>query len=199
MRAGTGSQHADPAYLTDPELAMTQPDHHVLVAGAGPGGRTTDEEEPMTAPDPDLVDRLMAVWLDPPFDDETGVAAFRALYTDPVDVNGTAVTAADLLARAWALHRAYSALRHEMLDVVTAPGRLVVAFRMCGTHTGPLATALGTVAPTGADVAIRTIDVLRVVDGRIAGVCVVGDELGLLSGLGVLELRTPGMDRGRRP
>ena len=70
---------------------------------------------------------------------------------------------------------------------------------MCGTHTGPLATALGTVAPTGQDVAIRTIDVLRVVDGRIAAVCVVGDELGLLSGLGVLELRSPGMDRGRRP
>ena len=41
-------------------------------------------------------------------------------------------------------------LRHELLDVVTAPGRLVVAFRMCGTHTGPLATPLGTVAPTGA-------------------------------------------------
>jgi hypothetical protein len=145
----------------------------------------------MTVPDPDLVDRLMAVWLDPPSDDDAGVAAFRALYTDPVDVNGTAFTAAELLARARALHRAYSGLRHEILDVVIAPGRLVVAFRMCGTHTGPLATALGTVAPTGADVAIRTIDVLSIVDGRIAAVCVVSDEFGVLSGLGVLELRSP--------
>ena len=42
----------------------------------------------MTIPDPGLVDRLMAVWLDPPADDAAGVAAFRALYTDPVDVNG---------------------------------------------------------------------------------------------------------------
>ncbi len=114
----------------------------------------------MTIPDAGLVDRLMAVWLDPPADDAAGVAAFRALYTDPVDVNGSAFTAADLLARARALHRTYSDQHHELLDVVVAPGRLVVAFRMCGTHTGPLATPLGTVAPTGADVAIRTIDVL---------------------------------------
>jgi len=83
---------------------MTQLDHHVLVAGAGPAGLST------------------------------------------------AVTAADLLARARAMHRAYSGLRHEILDVVTAPGRLVV-----------------------------------------------GDEVGVLGGLGVLELCSPGMDRGRRP
>jgi predicted ester cyclase len=152
----------------------------------------------MTIPDPDLVDRLMAVWLDPPADDAAGVAAFRALYTDPIDVNGSAVTAADLLNRARALHRTYSDLHHELLDVVVAPGRLVVAFRMCGTHTGPLATPLGTVAPTGADVAIRTIDVLRVVGGRIAAVCVVGDELGTLVGLGALELHPDRMDRVAR-
>ena len=53
----------------------------------------------MTVPEPDLVDRLMAVWLDPPADDGAGVAAFRALYANPVDVNGTSFTAADLLAR----------------------------------------------------------------------------------------------------
>jgi hypothetical protein len=34
-------------------------------------------------------------------------------------------------------------------------------------------------ALTGRPVAIRTIDVLTTVDGRIAAVCVVGDELGL--------------------
>ena len=52
--------------------------------------------------------------------------------------------------------------------------------------------AARTVAPTGADVTIRTIDVLSVVDGRIAAVCVVGDELGTLVGLGALELRPSG-------
>ena len=33
--------------------------------------------------------------VDPPADDAAGVAAFRALYTDPVDVNGSAFTAAE--------------------------------------------------------------------------------------------------------
>ena len=61
--------------------------------------------------------------------------------------------------------------------MVVAPGRLIVAFLMRGTHTGPLPTPLGTVAPTGREVAIRTIDVLTVVDGRIAAVCDVFDAL----------------------
>lgn len=138
----------------------------------------------------DLAERLFAVWLDPPSDDAAGVAAFQALYTDPVDVNGTSFTAVEMLARARALHGAYSGLRHELLDVVAVPGRLVVAFLMRGTHTDPLPTALGTVAPTGREVAIRTIDVLTVVDGRIAVVCVVGDELGTLVGLHAVQLRS---------
>jgi predicted ester cyclase len=140
----------------------------------------------MTVPDADLVDRLLALWLDPPPDDTTALAAFRALYTDPVDINDAAVSAADLLARARNLHQAYEGLRHEVLDVVTAPGRVVVAFRMLGTHTGPLSTPLGTVAATGRPVSIRTIDVLTVVDGRIARVIVVGDELGTLLSLGAV-------------
>jgi hypothetical protein len=57
-----------------------------------------------------------------------------------------------------------------------------------GTHA-PLSTAVGTVAPTGRPVAIRTIDVLTVEDGRIVAVCVVGDELGALLGLDALALR----------
>lgn len=143
----------------------------------------------MPSTDTDLVESLLALWRNPPLDDTDALAAFRALYTDPVDVNGTALSAADLLDRARALHRAYSDLRHELLDVVTAPGRLVVAFVMHARHTGPLPTPLGTVAPTRRTVAIRTIDVLTVVDGRIAAVCVVGDELGTLRGLDAVTLR----------
>ena len=136
----------------------------------------------------DLVERLMALWIAPPADDAAALAAFRALYTDPVTVNGTPVTAAALCDRARTLHRAYSDLRHEVLDVVTAPGKLAVAFLLRGTHTGPLPTALGPVAPTGRAVAVRTIDVLTVVEGRVAEVCVVGDELGALVGLGAVRL-----------
>jgi hypothetical protein len=111
------------------------------------------------------------------------LAAFRAVYINPVDVNGSAFSAVELLARARTLHRAYSDLHHELLDVVTAPDPLVLAFRMLGTHTGPLLTPLGRVAPTGRPTAIRTIDVLTVVDGRVACVLVVADELSNLVAL----------------
>jgi ketosteroid isomerase-like protein len=140
----------------------------------------------MTVPDADLVDRLLDLWMDPPADDTAALAGFRALYTDPVDVNGAPVSVADLLARARALHRAYSGLHSEVLDVVTAPGRLVLAFQMRGRHTGTLPTPVGPVAPTDRPVSIRTIDVLTVVDGRIARVIVVGDELGALLALGAV-------------
>ncbi len=73
---------------------------------------------------------------------------------------------------------------------MTAPGRVAVAFHLVGTRTGPLATPVGTVAPTGRAVRIRTIDVLTVVDGRIAGVVVAGDDLGTLLALGAVG--TPG-------
>jgi ketosteroid isomerase-like protein len=51
-----------------------------------------------------------------------------------------------------------------------------------------LTTPLGTAAPTGRTVAVRTIDVLTVVDGRIAAACVVGDELGTLRALDAVTL-----------
>ncbi|MFF4254300.1 hypothetical protein ACFY1L_24135 [Streptomyces sp. NPDC001663] len=66
----------------------------------------------------DLLDRIMRLWMDPPVDDEAAVAAFRELYADPVPVNGEPMSAADLLARARALHRAYDGLRHELVKEV---------------------------------------------------------------------------------
>jgi hypothetical protein len=65
------------------------------------------------------------------------------------------------------LNAAFSGLRHELIDVVEAPGRLVIAFRLHGTHTGSYPTPLGPRAATGRDIAVRTIDVLsRADDGR---------------------------------
>lgn len=140
----------------------------------------------------DLVDRLMGLWTTPlPADDHRALTAVRALYTDPVEVNGTALAATDLLTRARGVQRAYSGLHHRLLDRVETPDRLVIAFRMCGTHTGPLVTPLGTVAPTGRAVDIRTIDVLTLDAGRVSRIHVVADELGLLAGLGALALVEP--------
>lgn len=137
----------------------------------------------------DLVQRLMDLWLSPPADDDDAVAAFRALYTDPVPVNGVAMSAAELLARARMLHATYDGLHHELIDRVDSPGKAVIAFRMRGTHVGPLSTPLGVVAATGRPVEIVTIDVLTLQpDGKVSDVRVLADELGLLLGLDALAL-----------
>ena len=69
-----------------------------------------------------------------------------------------------------------------------APDRVVVAFVMRGRHVGPYASALGTVAPTGRDIAVRTIDVLRVTGGLVTAISVVADDLGLLRQLDAARL-----------
>jgi predicted ester cyclase len=130
-------------------------------------------------------DELLRLWTDPPA--AVGAeAAFGRFYADPVLLNGTEHTIADLVVRARGLHTAFEGLRSEVLDRVQTPDRLVIAQLLRGRHTGPLPTPIGTIQPTGREVAIRTIDVLTVVDDRVVAVTVVGDELGLLGQLGAL-------------
>ena len=144
----------------------------------------------------DIVDRILGLWLAPPPDDTAAVQAFHQLYTDPVLINGALMTAADLLTRARLVHRAFDGLHHELLHRVDAPGQIVIAFLMRGTHTGAYRTPLGDVAPTGKPVAIRTIDVLTLAGGRVSEVWVVADELGLLTSLDAIQL-TPAADSKR--
>ena len=135
-----------------------------------------------------FIDRVMALWAEPVPDGPAGEAAFGRCYAGELTVNGAAFTVAGLTARARALQAAYSGIRPEVVQVVTAPDVIVVAFLMHVTHTGTLTTPLGEVAATGRTGFARTIDILTVRDGKIAAVTVVADELGLLSQLGVLRL-----------
>ena len=138
-----------------------------------------------------LVERLMTTWTNLPSDQDEARAAFAALYVSPVPVNGTPFRTADLLARARALNAAFSGLRPELLDVVEAPGKLVVAFRMHGTHTGPLHGPLGIVEPTGRPIAVRTIDILTLTaDGLVGEVVVQADDLGMLAALGAVPIES---------
>ena len=133
------------------------------------------------------VDRLLALWGAPPDTRPDPEAEFAALYTDPVLVNGTPLTIADLVDRARALHTAFTGQQHEVLDVVEAPGKLAVAFRLTADHTGPWATALGELAPTGKRLTTTVVDVLTLApDGRIASLVMVADELGRLQQAGAL-------------
>ena len=138
------------------------------------------------------MDRLMDAWVALPPDDETALTAFRAVYADPVLVNGTAMSCEDLVGRARALHRAFDNLDMELLDRFDAPGRSAIAHRSRGRHVGPVATPLGELAPTGrAFESNLTIDMLTIVDDKVTEIWVVGDDLGRLTQLGALGLVQP--------
>jgi len=132
-----------------------------------------------------FLDRLFQIWTDRSGLDELE-DRLAAFYTDPVRVNGSDLSLADLAARARALHAAFSGLRSQVLQVVadTDTDSVAVAFVMHGRHTGPYETPFGIIQPTGAEVQIRTIDVLTLTDEKISAVWVNADDLGTLRQLG---------------
>jgi hypothetical protein len=135
-----------------------------------------------------FLDRVLQLWTQPLGDQASAEAAFRAMYADPVTVNGAQLTTADMVARARAVQATYDDILFQVLDQLETPSRVVVAFRMRGRHVGPLATPLGVVAPTGRMVENRIIDVLELTDGLVTGIWVVADELGLLLQLDAVRL-----------
>ena len=135
-----------------------------------------------------LLERLLPLWTEPVDGRGDPEAAFGEVYADPVVVNGTEMSLAALVARARSLQQAFDQLGMEILDTVETPDRVVVAFEMRGRHVGPYASPLGTVAPTGRDIAVRTIDVLTIAGGLVTGIWVVADDLGLLRQLDAASL-----------
>jgi predicted ester cyclase len=134
------------------------------------------------------VDRLLRLWTEPLPGGPAAEEAFRAVYTDPVTVNGSALSAADLVARARALQQALADAQRQVVSVVEDGDRVAVAFRMGGRQVGPLATSAGPLAPTGRHVELRVVDVLTITGGRISDVWMVADELGALAAVGAVAL-----------
>jgi L-rhamnose mutarotase len=125
-----------------------------------------------------LENSLFALWIVPPDQHGDAEAAFRQVYADPVLINGTPMAVADLVARAASLHAAFTDHDIEVVDRVSAPGKLTVAFRHRARHTGPWVTPLGELAPSGQTVNGLGIDVLTVGDdGRVTAIWVLADEL----------------------
>jgi ketosteroid isomerase-like protein len=135
-----------------------------------------------------FLEHLLDLWRKPVGKRADPVADFGTLYADPVTVNGTSLALADLVARARALQGALADLAADVVHELEIPGQVVVAFTMRGRHVGPLASPLGTVAPTGRTVAIRTTDILTLEDGRITDIWVISDDLGLLLQLDAVRL-----------
>jgi ketosteroid isomerase-like protein len=137
----------------------------------------------------DVVDRLLELWTRPlPDDPEAAAGAVRELYADPCIVNGVELRSADFVERIRALHSTLADIEREVLDLVVGDDRVAVAFRLRGRHVGAYASQLGPVPATGGTLEMRVIDTLHLVDGRIAEIVMVGDELAALRGLGVVAL-----------
>ena len=122
--------------------------------------------------------RLLELWSRPPDDRLDPLAAFRAVYADPVTINGAPWPVADLVERARTLHAAFTEHTVETVDRVEAPGKLAIAFRQTARHTGPWRTPLGELPATGRTVTGLGIDVFTIDgDGRISAIWVLADEL----------------------
>jgi predicted ester cyclase len=135
---------------------------------------------------------LLRLWTEPlPDDDGAATAAFRAVYTDPVVVNGAPVTAADLVTRARTMQAALDGPDREVLGVVEAGDSVAVAFRLAGRQVGALETPAGSVPPTGQRIDLRIIDILTLTDGRISGIWMVADWLAPLAAAGAVQLSDP--------
>ena len=135
-----------------------------------------------------LLNRLLALWQEPVDERADPEAAFREVYRDPVSINGVPTPVSSLVERARALQRSFADLATEIVDEVETADRVVIAFYMRGRHVASFDTPIGTVAPTGRAVAIRTIDVLAIADGLITALWVVSDELGMLTQLEAVGL-----------
>jgi predicted ester cyclase len=137
----------------------------------------------------DFLTRLMSLWTQPLPADDVALAAFREFYADPVLVNGSPLTAAQLIERAKVQQRAFAELTIEIVDRVLTADKVVVAFIQRALHKGPLATPLGDVPASGQRIERQVMDILTMRDGKVSEIRVVGDELGLLLRLDAVALK----------
>ena len=135
-----------------------------------------------------LLERLLPLWTQRVDSWDDLEATFSEVYADPVVVNGIEMRVPELASRARSLQGSFDGLSMQILDTVETADRIVIAFLMRGRHVGPFASPLGTVAPTGRDIEVRTIDVLTVTAGVVSAIWVVSDDLGLLRQLDAAKL-----------
>ncbi len=122
------------------------------------------------------VDALLDLWSRPSDDPAIAREEFRAFYCDQVVVNGNHLDVDDLVERARKLREALSDIERTVLDICESGSKVAVAFQLDGRHTGPLLTATGELPPSGRRVSLRVIDILTLVEGKIACITMVASE-----------------------
>ena len=136
-----------------------------------------------------FVDRALRLWGQPLPPGDEGLEAFRAVYADPVQLNGADTALSVLLDRSRMMQAAFTDLRHTVLEEVETPGRLAFAFRISGRHVGPLTTPLGELAPTGSAVDVAGIDIFVIDEqqDRVTAIWAQADYLSLLIAAGAVS------------
>ena len=81
------------------------------------------------------------------------------------------------------LHTAFPDVHMDVEDMIAEGEKVVARVSVSGTHQGEF---LG-IVPTGNQVAIKGIDILRIVDGKVVEHWGKFDDLGMLQQLGVVE------------
>jgi hypothetical protein len=134
----------------------------------------------VAAPD-HLVARALRLWSEP-LADAVALDAFRAVYTDPVLVNGRRTDLTELIARARMLKSALAPIHHRIESTVVAPGRVAIAFTISGRLVGTLSTPFGEMTATHRDLAVTGLDIFELdhETGRVAAVWAVADWPALL-------------------
>ncbi|MCX5044393.1 ester cyclase [Aldersonia sp. NBC_00410] len=128
---------------------------------------------------PDAIERAIALWAGGPPAGTGAEETFRTAYTDPVLINGTPTTAAELVARARSTHAALADLEFEIVERIDDGAKSAVVFRQSGRHIGTF-PGDDPVPPSGATVTGIGIDVFTVENDRIAQIWVVSELLARL-------------------
>lgn len=130
----------------------------------------------------DFVDRALALWDGGTAAGDDALDRFREVYAEPVRVNGTVTPVADMVERARAMAEAFADRRTVLHDVVEGDGFIAFAFDIHARHVGTWVGLSALVEPTGREVVLRGMDIIRLDgDGRAAEVWAVNDQSDLLS------------------
>jgi steroid delta-isomerase-like uncharacterized protein len=86
---------------------------------------------------------------------------------------------------------AFPDLRHEVVDYVENGDGIAVELRVTATHTGPFHTPQGTVPATGRPMVWKSVDFIRIADGKIRSWHTYFDQLTFLQQLGLMPAPEP--------
>ena len=116
--------------------------------------------------------------------EEFAAEAFAADYVDH-NAPGDGGPARFLKVRAQ-LQTAFPGLKHEILAIVAEDDIVSIHMQVTGTHTGVFTAGPRQIPPTGNEVVIRSMHMLRVADGKITDNWAVRDDLSVLRAVGAL-------------